>query len=324
MQPRYISSYGSGEKKPVHHKIEMMGKTLAGNFSSLRNSGFLLNCLPDPASRWARNFVQSAESQGITRWGIHGLNTHEITRYDAALVLQPFLYKYMSEADLFASAGIKSTGNIPQNFVYDITDPEDIYLLSRLGLITLSSGRFNPVGKIQKQSAAAIFAETARMFGLRDTVRADLKTADITKIAEWAASDVKFALSMGIMGVDHNNNFNPEQFITYQEFYNSLVNISRLKEEFDALNNIKPPVTQYFQALEQGTAIDSEGWIHYYNCASIDSFTGKARYYWSNGDIYEGAWLNGDFHGMGRITFADGTTFDGEFLRSELWNGRYT
>ena len=324
MQPRYVSSYGSGTKKPIHSKIEMMGKTLINNFNSLKNTGFLLNCLPDPASAWADTAVQNAKSQGISQWGSYGLNTHEITRYDAALILQPFLYKYIGETELFKSAGIDKNKSIPQDFVYDLADAEDVFLLNALKLLTVNSGRFNPNGKIQKQSAAVILTRIAQLFGLRAPAGAELKTADTSKVADWALSYVTFAVSMKIMGADHRNNFNPEQYITYQEFYSSLVRISGLKNEFNAKNNLKMPESQYFQILGQGTTLSSNGWIYYFNCPELDDFTGTAKYYWPNGDVYEGAWVNGYCHGAGRITFADGTVFEGEFRRDEAWNGIYT
>jgi len=324
MQPRYISSYGDGVKKPIHDKIEMLSKTLTSTFRTLRNSDFLLNCLPDPASRWAQTAVSNASVRGITQWGTYGLNTHDITRYDAALIIRPFLYKYIEEIELFNLAGISRNQNIPQNFVFDIIDAEDIFLLDKLGIMRVNNGRFDPNARIQKQTAAIIFTRIARLFGLQEIAGADLKTDDALAVADWAISYVTFAVSMGIMGVDHRNNFNPEGFISYQEFYSALVNICRLKAAFNAQNNIKMPASQYFQDFMQGTTLASNGWIHYFNCIGLENFTGRARYSWSNGDMYEGEFLNGDFHGMGRVVFANGSSFEGEFYKDKMWNGIFT
>jgi len=323
MQPRYLSSYGNGAEKPVHDKIKMINKTLASTFRTLRNSNFLLNCLPDAASRWAQSAIRNANARGIIQWGTHGLNTHDITRYDAALTLKPFIYKYIDEAELFKSAGINRNQHIPQTFVYDITDPEDIFLLYRLGLINVNNGRFNPNAKMQKQTAAMIFTRIARLFGLQDTAKTSLKSDDASKVADWAVSYVNFAVSTGIMGVDQKNNFNPETFISYQEFYQSLLNICRLKEAFNIKNNIKSPASQYFQNFMQGTTLASNGWLHYYDCIRLEKFTGSARYVWPNGDIFEGGLLNGDFHGTGRIIYKSGDTFEGEFNKNEIWTGIY-
>jgi hypothetical protein len=320
MQPRYISSYGGGVKKPVHDKIKMMSETLASVFDSLESSDFLLNCLPDPASRWARDSISSASRRGIIRWGTHGLNTHDITRYDAALILQPFLYQYIAEAELFRLAGIRRNERIPQNFVYDITDAEDIFLLNKLELMLLDNGRFNPNGKISKQAAAVMFTRAARLFGLRDTAGRSLRSADVSEIADWAESYVRFALSMRIMGVDQRNNFNPEEYISYEEFYSALLNIARLKEAHNTRNNIRAPASRYFKVIEQGTLLASDGWVHYYNCPRLYKFTGSARFIFPSGDIYEGEWLNGIFHGKGRVIFTNGAVLEGEFKNGELVN----
>ena len=323
MQPRYVSSYGDGAKKPVHDKIEMISKTLTNIFTTLKNEKFLLNCMPDPASRWAQNSVREAKARGIILWGIHGLNTHDITRYDTALILQPFLYKYIDETELLKRAGISRNQVIPQNFVYDIADAEDIYLLDKLGILNLDNGRFNPGAKIQKQTAAIIFTRVASLFGISDIVQADLESGDASKVAEWAVSSVKYAVSTGIMGVDNNNNFNPEEFISYQEFYHSLLNISRLKDELNAQNNIMPPETQYLQNFSQGTTLAPNGWLHYFNCIRLDKFTGKARYISLDGDIYEGEFADGYIHGQGRLLFTDGSYFEGEFNKNKRWSGIY-
>lgn len=323
MQPRYISSYGKGVKKPVHQKIEMMSKMLTDMYASLKDAEFLLNCLPTTASKWAENSVKTAKTLGIVPWDIHGLNTFYITRYDAVLILQPFLYKYIDEEQLFNTAGIKKNEVIPQNFVYDIIDSEDIFLINKLGLMMITDGRFNPNGKIQRQSAAIMFTKVAQLFGLSNSSKKDVNFADSEKIAHWALAYVKFAAALNIMGADDNNNFNPEKYITYQEFYNSLVNICALKELYNIEYKITTPISEYFQIFEQGTTLDANGWIHYYKSPTLDKFTGKARCYIENGDIYEGELINGTRNGEGKYFWKNGATFEGEFLKNEIWTGIY-
>jgi hypothetical protein len=300
----------------------MISALLTDEFDSLKNAGFLLNCLPNPVSKWAESTVKNAKLTGIVPWGTSGLNTLDITRYDAALILTPFLYNYMGEDKLLKSAGIKEklyADYIPQTFVYDLADGEDIYLLNKLGIMILENGRFNPTGKIQRQSAAIIFTKTAQLFGLNDAAKSELKCADLSKISDWANAYVKFAVSLKIMGVDDKNNFNPEKYITYQEFYNSLLNICRLKEANDKKSNINLPKPQYFQELGQGTTIASNGWIYYYQCDLWEEFTGKGREVFENGEaVYEGDFVNGLWNGFGRIDWRDGSIFEGEFREGEI------
>ncbi len=38
---------------------------------------------------------------------------------------------------------------------------------------------------------------------------------------------------------------------------------------------------------------------------------------WANGDKYEGAWENDNFHGQGTFTWTDGDKFTGEFVKGQ-------
>ncbi|MCL2773642.1 MAG: S-layer homology domain-containing protein [Oscillospiraceae bacterium] len=345
-QPRYISSYGDGVKKPIHNKIEMISQVLTGSFSSLKDAKFLLNCLPDAPAQWAAESVKKAKESGIIPWNTYGLNTCDLTRYDAALILQPFLYKYVSEDVLLKQAGINKNDPVQENFVYDITDGTDILLLNNLKIISVdSSGHFNPNGKIQKQAAAAVCTIVAQLFGISDTNNADLKFNDLTSIADWAKPYVKFAVSMKIMDGDDKNNFNPERYITYQEFYGALLNISNLKEEYNKKNNIKLPETGYYKVLGNGTILSSDGWMYYYNYYDIHKYTGKClmtvnkngswyegdlingikdgngKYVYSDGRVYIGEWKNDVIEGNGKMTWPDGEWFDGEWQNGNPVNG---
>ena len=322
MQPRYISSYGNGVKKPIHNKIEMLSKILSETFDTVKNIRFLMNCLPDFPAQWAVESVKKAKEKGIVPWNIYGLNNAELTRYDAALILQPFLYKYIDENTLMQTANLKKNPVIPEDFVYDVLDGEDILLLHNLRIITVGNKRFNPCGKIQKQSAAIILTKTAQLLGIEDTPKKELKCGDLSQIADWANAYVKFVLSLNIMSADNKNNFNPEKNITYQEFYISLLNICGLKEEYNKKNNIKLPSTTYLKTIGMGTSVSSTGWIYYYNYAfdhglTFDSYTGKGREILSE-IIYEGDFLNGVWHGKGKITWIkDGSWYEGDWFNNE-------
>jgi len=57
----------------------------------------------------------------------------------------------------------------------------------------------------------------------------------------------------------------------------------------------------------------------------VASSTGKGKYVFPNGDVYEGDYLNGIPHGKGRYTFLNGEVFEGEYLNGlQHGNGRYT
>ena len=328
MQPRYISSYGKGVKNPVHYKIETLSKILTEAFDSLKNTGFLLRCLPDPPASWAAESVKKAKEKGIVPWNVYGLNNAELTRYDAALILQPFLYKYIEESALLKRAGLIKDPAVPEDFVYDVLDGEDILLLHNLRIMTVGNKRFNPEWKIQKQSAAIILTRVAQLFGIEDTPNKSLTCGDAQYIADWAKPYVKFVVSLNIMGADGKNNFNPGKYITYQEFYAALLNISSLKEEYNKKNNIKLPSAPYLKTIGKGTSLSSDGWIYYYNYAfdyfSFNSYTGKGREIMPD-YLYEGDFVNGLWHGKGKITWKnDGSWYEGDWRENEIHgNGKY-
>ena len=45
--------------------------------------------------------------------------------------------------------------------------------------------------------------------------------------------------------------------------------------------------------------------------------SGDGIYTWSNGDVYDGAWLDGLRHGRGAMRWVDGGTYVGEWWRGE-------
>ena len=355
MQPRYISSYGNGAAKPVHNKIKKVSQVLCDEFNSLKNSKFLLNCLPDIPAKWADTSVKKAKEKEIIPWNIYGLNSSEVTKYDAALLLQPFLYKYIDEDTLLKKANVKKDAFIPENFVYDLLNGEDIWLLHHLSVMQTEKGRFNPNHKIQRQSAAVILAKVAQLFGLTNKSKNEPKFSDISKINESAKQSVKFVVAMGIMGIDDKNNFNPEKNITYQEFYNYLLNISVLKDNYNIENKIKMP-EEYYKNISV-TAISESGWIYYYSvyidenyylynlsAPNIGGFTGKGRVnqanggyfegYWKNGEFtngkykfvwknywQEGEWKNGNWNGKGKQVWNNGSWFEGEWKEGCFING---
>jgi len=319
MQYRYISSYGNGVRKPIHNKINKISEVLCSEADSLEGTGFLLNCMPDAPAKWAAAGVKKAKEKGIVQWNTHGLNNANLTRYDAALILKPFLYKYVDENTLFKTAKINKKDRIPETFVNDLTDCEDVYLLHHLTIMQVYDERFNPTGLVQRQSAALMLAKAAELFGLSDTEKADLTCNDVDKIPDWAKAYVKYALSMKIMGLDDKGNFNPASYITYQEFYIALLRISDLKEEYNRQNNIKLPETEYYQTLGTGTALSSNGWILYYD-ESFIKFNGRGKYAWpgSGNNTYEGEWKSGIMNGKGKRTWPNGNTYDGEWKDGAL------
>ena len=325
MQYRYLSSYGNGNVKPIHNKIKKMSEVLCGELKSLENSQFLLNALPDKPAKWAEAPINKAKEKEIIQWKTYGLYNAELTKYDAALILQPFLYKYIDENALLKKAGIKKDEVIPENFVYDIIDGENVWLLHHLKILEVEKGRFNPSQKIQIELAAAILTRVAQLFGLSDNDSSDSvldKCSDASKISEWAKPYVKFALALKIIDVDDKHNINPKKHMTYQEFYVALLKISDLKEKYNELNKAKLPETAYFQDLN-GIAVSSDGWICYY---TFWGFTGKAKYKYVFDDgsyfIYIGEWIDGDFS-YGRLTWDDGSYLEGEWKDDYLWNGKY-
>ncbi len=59
--------------------------------------------------------------------------------------------------------------------------------------------------------------------------------------------------------------------------------------------------------------------------APIGEYTGKGKYTFANGDIYEGDFVNGELTGKGKYTFTNGDIYEGKFAYGELTGkGKYT
>ena len=53
--------------------------------------------------------------------------------------------------------------------------------------------------------------------------------------------------------------------------------------------------------------------------------TAKVKQTFDNGDVYEGDFVNGNFHGKGKYTYADGTFYEGDFVNDKFHGkGKYT
>ena len=52
--------------------------------------------------------------------------------------------------------------------------------------------------------------------------------------------------------------------------------------------------------------------------------TGKGKYVWASGDVYEGDWVNSERTGKGKITLADGGVYEGDYVNGErTGKGKY-
>ena len=49
-----------------------------------------------------------------------------------------------------------------------------------------------------------------------------------------------------------------------------------------------------------------------------DYCTGKGKYTWSNGNVYEGDWVNGERTGKGIFTWSNGDVYEGDFVRGKI------
>ena len=60
-------------------------------------------------------------------------------------------------------------------------------------------------------------------------------------------------------------------------------------------------------------------------CTSGDCSSGFGRTEHTNGDVYEGNWMEDKKHGQGKTIFSDGAVYDGEWAADRFHgNGKYT
>ena len=61
----------------------------------------------------------------------------------------------------------------------------------------------------------------------------------------------------------------------------------------------------------------------FYEIGMSTPFTGIAKYTLEKGDVYEGEFLEGNYHGKGTLSFADGRIYTGDF-KEDSFNGTGT
>lgn len=110
------------------------------------------------------------------------------------------------------------------------TSNKTILVANKLGIVNgKGSGRFDPYGRITRQEAAVMLANTAKVLDV--DVSADSSNFnDSNNIAGWAKSQVDYVSSKGIMN-GYNSNFDPNGNYTKQQAY---LTVFRL---FNVINN---------------------------------------------------------------------------------------
>ena len=48
----------------------------------------------------------------------------------------------------------------------------------------------------------------------------------------------------------------------------------------------------------------------------------KGTYKYSDGRVYEGAFVDGMFHGQGKLIYPDGRIYEGEWKKGDPWTGK--
>lgn len=178
-----------------------------------------------PQDPWAVPVVQEAARKSLVPYEFTNKYNNKITREELAVLISNLITVAgnYSSMDSF----MKATGTVylKDNFKDCVGRDEAIDQLFALGIISGRTGdTFVPDGAVSRQEAAAIMTRVANIFMYVGTDYQN-KCSDKNSIASWADFYVKWILHKGIMSLDSNNRFNPNDSITVQE---SVAMMSRL------------------------------------------------------------------------------------------------
>ncbi len=185
-------------------------------------------------SSWAAPEVAEAISDELIPASFQKNYTDDITRRDFC-ELAVKLIEAKSGMEISEFLASKNVSTKPGAFP-DTTD-EYVLAIAALGIVNgRSDGTFDPDAGIQRQEAAKILVETARVLGITSTNSTPLTFTDESDIQDWAVEYVSFisALSYNsnggkVMGGNADGTFDPRGGYTRQQTYVTMLRLYKVQ-----------------------------------------------------------------------------------------------
>lgn len=173
------------------------------------------------ASKWAEKDIDKFIEYGfLPEWHQIGYNSN-ISRVEVCQLIDIFLMK----EGIFEDDKDKIINN---QSVFNDTNDISVNKLYESGIV---SGRteteFAPYDYIYREEAAKIISGLCGLIDV-ECFGLDINYADENDISDWAVDSVKGLSSIGVFVGDDNNKFNPQNYITKEEFVLVLFRLSEM------------------------------------------------------------------------------------------------
>lgn len=209
----FCDGYALAQKGEKSYYVDMSGNTSSGydNAVTLRDGialaqkGGQIYVLRTAPSQWAQSEVQRAIELKLVPNDLQVNYQTYITREEfCALLGQMLEVRYRRDIDDL----VKKYGG--QEVQFSDTESEMVEGIAALGIVSgRGEGIFDPEGRITRQEAAVMLANTIKVFGTDQIGNAVGAYRDQDSIASWAVNGVTTVSQLGIMSSTGNNEFSP-------------------------------------------------------------------------------------------------------------------
>lgn len=209
----FCDGYALAQKGEKSYYVDMSGNVSKGydNAVALRDgialaqNGERVYVLRTAPSQWAQDEVERAIKDGLVPQSLQVNYQTYITREEFCELLGQMLEKrYHCELeDLVERFDGAETA-------FSDTENEVVQAIASLGIVSgRGDGIFDPEGRITRQEAAVMLANTVKMFGTDKIGTAVGRFYDQDSIAAWALNGVTTVSQLGIMSHTGNYEFSP-------------------------------------------------------------------------------------------------------------------
>lgn len=209
----FCDGYALAQKGEKSYYVDMSGNVSKGydNAVALRDgialaqNGAQVYVLRTAPSQWAQSEVERAITSGLVPQDLQVNYQTYISREEFCELLGQMLEeRYHCDLEDLVE---RKDG---QAVVFSDTENEMVEGIAALGIVSgRGDGVFDPDGRITRQEAAVMLANTIKVFGTDQMGNAVGRFHDQDSIASWAVNGVTTVSQLGIMGTTGNNEFSP-------------------------------------------------------------------------------------------------------------------